>query len=147
MEGRKVYDKTNPGVGGKYWVPLPSDVRHYIHHDKMNADKIFLYALIIDYYNTAEGYAFPSVETLSVKYGKVPDTTSRHLKDLKEVGLIDFPEMGYYVPLIPLDETTFFNKFPDAHANYKQAIKRSDSRREGAADRMRDWRRKHGYTE
>jgi hypothetical protein len=148
MGERKVYDKTSPTEGGKHFIPLPSDARHYVHHDKMSADKLFLYALIIDYYNSQEGYAFPSIETLSVKYGKVPDTTSKHLDDLKEVGLIDFPpEKGYYVPLVPLTNEEFYKAFPNAQENYKEAIKRSDSRRKAAAERMRKWREERGYTD
>ncbi|WP_223592768.1 helix-turn-helix domain-containing protein [Neobacillus bataviensis] len=144
---RKVYDKTSPTEGGKHFIPLPSDTRHYVHHDKMNAGKLFLYALIIDYYNPQDGCAYPSVETLSVKYGKVPDTTSGHLDDLKEVGLIDFPEKGYYVPLVPLSQEEFFKSFPKAEENYKTSIKRSDTRRKAAAERMRKWRQENGYTD
>ncbi|MBT2700651.1 helix-turn-helix domain-containing protein [Bacillus sp. ISL-40] len=145
---RKVFNKTTPTEGGKHFIPLPSDARHYIHHDRINADKLFLYALIIDYYNLQEGFAFPSLETLSVKYGKVPDTTSKHLDDLKEVGLINFPpEKGYYVPLIPLTDDDFFTAFPDAWGNYKEAIQRCDNRRKAAAERMRKWRQENGYTD
>lgn len=145
---RKVFNKTTPTEGGAYFIPLPSDTRHYIHHDSMNADKLFLYALIIDYYNLKEGFAFPSIETLSVKYGKVPDTTSKHLDDLKEVGLVDFPpEKGYYVPLVPLTEEEFYKEFPQSWENYQTAIKRSDTRRKAAAERMRNWRQERGYTD
>jgi DNA-binding transcriptional ArsR family regulator len=147
MTERKVFNKNEPTTDGKYFIPLPSDSRHYIHHDRMSADKLFLYALIIDYYNPIEGFAFPSLEVLSVKYGKVPDTTSKHLDDLKEVGLIDFPEKGYYIPLVPLDKIEFFKTFPHADENYKSAIKRCDTRRQLAAERMRIWRQKFGYTD
>jgi hypothetical protein len=149
MSDRKVFNKHAPTTDDKYFIPLPSDTRHYIHHDKMNADKMFLYALIIDYYNPGDeyGYAFPSLETLSVKYGKVPDTTSKHLHDLKEVGLIDFPEMGYYVPLVPLSEEDFFREYPKAKENYQASIKRSDSRRKASAERMQKWRRERGYAD
>lgn len=146
MGERKVFNKKSPTEEDKYFIPLPSDARHYIHHDKMSADKLFLYALIIDYYNPLEGCAFPSVETLSVKYGKVADTTSKHLDDLKEVGLIDFPSKGYYVPLVPLNEEEFYKAFPVAWENYKSALKRCDNRRQGAAERMRKWREDRGYT-
>ncbi|MDM5330346.1 helix-turn-helix domain-containing protein [Neobacillus sp. CF12] len=144
---RKVFDKRNPTEGGKHFIPLPSDARHYVNHDRMSADKLFLYALIIDYYNPLEGCAFPSVETLAVKYGKVPDTTSSHLDDLKEVGLIDFPEKGFYIPLVPLGEEDFYIEFPQAWENYETAIKRSDTRKKSAAERMRKWRQERGYTD
>lgn len=144
---RKIFDKTAPTEGDKFFIPLPSDAKHYVHHPQMSADKLFLYSLIIDYYNPQEGCAYPTIETLSIKYGKVPDTTSRHLDDLKAVGLIDFPEKGYYVPLVPLEEQDFFEAFPEALQNYRSAIKRSDKRREGAAERMRKWRLERGYTD
>lgn len=144
---RKVFDKRKPGADEKFFIPLPSDTRHYIHHDKMNADKMFLYALIIDHYNPIDGYAFPSIETLALKYGKVPDTTRKHLDDLKEVGLIDFPEKGYYVPLVPLTEDEFFGVFPSALENLRIARNKSDTRRQAAKERMREWREKKGYTD
>lgn len=145
MSERKVFDKTKK-TEDSFFIKFPSDARHYIHHPKMSADKLFLYALIIDYYNPHDGCAFPSVETLSIKYGKIPETTSRHLDDLKEVGLIDFPQKGYYVPLVPMPEAEFFAAFPEAWKNYQSAIKRSDQRRESAKERMREWRLEKGYT-
>lgn len=146
MSERKIFDKRNPTEGETFFIPLPNDARHYIHHERMSADKLFLYALIIDYYNPLDGYAWPSVETLAVKYGKVPDTTSRHLKDLKDVGLIDFPEMGYYVPLVPLNEEDFFREFPKAQESYQATVKRYDERKKAASERMRQWRLERGYT-
>lgn len=146
MGERKVFNKLNPTDEGRFFIPLPSDARHYVHHDKMSADKLFLYALIIDYYNPQDGCAFPSLETLSIKYGKVPDTTSKHLDDLKDVGLIDFPEKGFYVPLVPLSEEEFFKEFPDAEQNYKASLKRYEIRRMAAAERMKKWREERGYT-
>ncbi|RFU71017.1 helix-turn-helix domain-containing protein [Peribacillus saganii] len=147
MEERKVFDKRNPTEGERNFIPLPSDARHYIHHAKMSADKLFLYALIIDHWNPKDGYAWPSVESLAVKYGKAPDTTSRHLEDLKAAGLIDFPEKGYYVPLIPLDEAEFFRQFPDADARYRETIKRYDERKQAGRERMRLWRLAKGYVD
>jgi DNA-binding transcriptional ArsR family regulator len=147
MAERKVFNKLTPSEDEKYFIPLPSDARHYIHHPQMSAAKLFLYALIIDYYNPQDGFAYPSIETLSVKYGKAPDTTSGHLDDLKAVGLVDFPEKGYYVPLVPLPEQEFYSAFPDAWKNYQTSIKRSDERRAEAKERMRKWRREHGYAD
>ncbi|MFF5400949.1 hypothetical protein ACFY5J_27105 [Peribacillus butanolivorans] len=51
MEERKVFDKRNPTKGDRNFIPIPSDARHYVHHERMSAEKLFLYALIIDYYN------------------------------------------------------------------------------------------------
>lgn len=140
MISQRIFDKRNPTEGDKHFIPLPSDSRHYVHHEKMSADKLLLYALIIDYYNPVDGYAFPSIETLAVKYGKSPDTTSKHIKDLKEVGLIDFPKMGYYVPLVPLDEAAFFERFPAAWESYRERYERAEQRKKEGRERMRQWR-------
>ena len=143
---REVFDKSNPTAGEKFFVPLPSDALHYIHHDRMSADKLFLYQLIIDYYNPIDGHAFPSIDTLSMDYGKSPDTTSNHIDDLKAVGLIDFPEKGYYVPLVPLPADAFYKEFPDAWTNYRTKYDRYETRRFNARERMRAWRNEKGYT-
>jgi DNA-binding transcriptional ArsR family regulator len=147
MTNRKIFNKREPGANGKFFIPLPSDALHYIHHPKMSAEKLFLYLLLIDFYNPEEGFAFPSVDKLAISYGKAPDTTSRHLDDLKAVGLIDFPEKGHYVPLAPLDADTFYATYPDAWENYRKKLKRYESRKQASRDRMREWRLKHGYTD
>lgn len=143
MEKRKVFDKLDPTLGNKFFIPLPSDALHYIYHERMSADKLFLYALIIDYYNPKEGYAWPAVETLAVKYGKAPDTTSKHLDDLKEAGLIDFPEKGYYIPFVPLSEEEFFLEFPQAMESYQLTTKRYEERKAASKERIRQWRAKY----
>lgn len=145
MNERKVFNKGNPTEGERFFIPFPSDALHYVHHPEMNPDKLLLYALIIDYYNLQEGYAYPSIEKLSVRYGRAQDTTSGHLETLKAVGLIDYPEKGCYVPLVPLGEEDFFSKFPEAWMAYQRAVKRCDSRREDARERMRKWREERGY--
>ena len=142
---RKVFNKKAPSDGGNTYIPLPSNAMHYINHPKMDAGKLYLYALIIDYYNVDDGYAYPAIDTLSVKYGCVEDTTSKHLDILKEVGLIDFPEKGAYVPLEPLPEEAFYEQFPEAWANYKRRLQRKESRRSDAKERMRKWRQNKGY--
>ncbi|MDM5339690.1 helix-turn-helix domain-containing protein [Fictibacillus enclensis] len=147
MTNRKVFDKHSPTKDEKFFIPLPSDALHYIHHDRISADKLFLYALIIDHYNPDHGYAFPSVERLSVMYGKAPDTTSRHLDDLKAAGLIDFPEKGMYVPLVPQKNEEFYKDNPQAWKNYQTTFKRYEKRKEAAAERMKLWRRENGYSD
>ncbi|AZV45181.1 hypothetical protein BAOM_4602 [Peribacillus asahii] len=143
MMTRKVFNKRTPAEGGKNFIALPNDACHYVHHEKMSADKLFLYALIIDYYNLEEGFAFPSIETLAVAYGKAPDTTSKHIDDLKAVGLIDFPYKGRYVPLIPLSATEFYAEFPEAFTNYQTAFRRCETRKADSRERARLWREKY----
>ncbi|GGD07805.1 helix-turn-helix domain-containing protein [Pontibacillus salipaludis] len=145
---REVFDKRNPRGANddRHFIALPSDALHYVHHVRMSAEKFFLYQLIIDHYNPKDGYAYPSIERLSVMYSKTPETTSKHLDDLKEVGLIDFPEKGYYVPLVPLDAETFYGEHPDALRNYKDRLKKSEGRRLASAERMQKWRAEQGYS-
>lgn len=147
MSERKVFDKRNPTKDDRKFIPLPSDARHYIHHERMSADKMFLYSLIIDYYNPTEGHAFPSIETLALKYGHAPDTTSRHLDDLKAVGLIDFPEKGYYIPLVPLTEDEFYKEFTKAWESYQESYHRYEKRKQAGRERMHQWRLTRGYTD
>lgn len=123
-------NKTEPGVNGRKFIPMPSDAMHYIHHDKMSADKLYLYALLIDYYNVDEGAAWPSQERLAVDYGKTSKTVGNHLKDLEAVGLLAIPIKGKYIPLEPLTAEKFYERFPKAWTNYKQALEVSEKRRE-----------------
>lgn len=141
---RKPINKRNPGEQGMF-IPLPSDARHYVHHPKVTPDMLFLYALIIDYYNVEKGFAFPSEETLSVDYGRATNTVSKHLETLREVGLIDFPAKGHYVPLVPLDADEFYARYPEAWTQYKTKYDRIEKRKDDARERMRKWREDNGY--
>jgi len=136
---RKPINKRNPGEQGTF-IPLPSDARHYVHHPKVTPDMLFLYALIIDYYNVEKGFAFPSEETLSVDYGRATNTVSKHLDILREVGLIDFPSKGHYVPLAPMDAAEFYAAYPEAWAQYKAKRGRVEKRKEEARRRAQEWR-------
>jgi hypothetical protein len=135
-------NKTNPGAGGKKFIPMPSDMRHYIHHELMKAEKLFLYAILIDYYNVDMGFAWPSLERLAVDYGKTSKTTGGHLRDLEKVGLIAIVNKGRYVPLDPLPAEKFYAMFPHAWESYKQAIKAMDERMESDSLRLSDYREK-----
>ena len=139
---RKVFDKRNPSDEreGRFFIPLPSDAKHYIHHDKIDAGKLFLFALIIDYYNEDLGYAFPSRERLSVDYGKTSKTTGNHLRDLEKAGLIEIPARGKYVPLEPLSEKEFYETYPKAWTNYKKSYQNFEKRREADLARLRRFR-------
>lgn len=139
---RTVYNKVNPSADGTY-TPLPSDAMHYVHHPKMTPDMLFLYALIIDYYNVDEGFAFPAEETLSIDYGRATNTVSKHLDVLKKVGLIDFPEKGHYVPLKPLSSAEFYAEFPEAWERYKTKYDSVNDRKEKARIRAQEWREKY----
>ncbi|MGD6775240.1 hypothetical protein [Sutcliffiella horikoshii] len=145
MTHRKVFDKSKLKETETKFIALPSDIRHYIHHPKITADMIYLYGLVVDYYNVNEGYAYPTLYTLEVAYGKVRDTISKHLDVLKEVELIDFPEKGMYFPLVPLPAEEFFVKYPEANEAYKSAIKKRDEKLLSGRERMQEYRRLKGY--
>lgn len=134
------YNKLNPSEDGKTFIPMPSDLRHYIHHDLMTADKLFLYTILVDYYNISLGYAFPSHETLAVDCGKTSKTVGRYIKDLQAAGLLLVPSKGKYVPLAPLDRDSFFEAFPSAWSNYKKAVNTAEQRKKADKERWAAYR-------
>jgi len=111
----------------------------------MNPALLFLYALIVDKYNAAEGRAFPSIDTLTVEYGVSRNTTDKHVEVLKEVGLIDYPEKGSYLPLEPLTQAEFYVEFPEAWDVYQKRLDTSNKRKERDRLRMQEYRSKRGY--
>ena len=139
-ESRKVYDKVNPSANGRKYIPLSTNAMHYVHHPKMRPNMLILYAIIVDRYNVDKGFAYPSLERLAVDYGMSYNATSNHVEILKEVGLIDYPEKGSYVPLEPLGEAEFFRQFPEAWQAYKKALKQAEGKRESDRNRLREWR-------
>lgn len=143
---REVFDKENPGADGRNFIPLSSNAKHYIHHDKMDAGKLFLYGLIVDYYNVDKGVAWPSLERLAVDYGKTSKTTGNHLKDLREVGLILIVGRGQYVPLEPLGEDEFYRAYPKAWENYTKALETSEKRREADLIRLQEYEASKRHT-
>lgn len=144
---RKIYDKKSPSADGRTFIPLSSNVKHYVHHPKMKPAMVYLYALIVDKYNAAEGRAFPSIDTLTVEYGTSRNTTDSHVEVLKEVGLIDYPEKGSYLPLEPLTQAEFYAKYPEAWNVYKQRLATSNKRKERDRLRMQEYRSKNGYSD
>ncbi|CAN7225187.1 hypothetical protein [Rossellomorea sp. LjRoot5] len=142
---RKPINKENPGANGKHFIAFPSDAKHYVHHPRMAPEKLFLYQLLIDYYNVDKGYAHPSLETLTIHYGKSYNTTVRHIEDLKVVGLLDYPKKGYYVPLQPLTADEFYADFPEAWERYKKAYDSMEGKKSKDKTRMQEWRREQGY--
>jgi len=125
------------------FIKLPSNIRHYVNLADFKAEMMFLYALIVNYYDADLGYAFPSQDTLAIDYGKTPKTVRQHLSVLKKYELI---QMGYidkkaiYRPLLPLDDKTFFSKYPSAWKNYQAAIKKRDEERVKDNARLIKWR-------
>lgn len=143
---RVVVNKVTPGADGRTFIPFPSNARHYIHHEKINADKLFLYTLLIDYLNVNVGAAWPSNERLSVDYGKSSKTTGLHIRDLESVGLLAIPSKGQYIPLEPLEGEEFYRKFPGTWDNYTEALQYAEHRQEDGRQRLRDYKEQKGYT-
>lgn len=137
---RNTVNKVTPGADGRTFIPFPSTARHYIHHDKITADKLYLYALLIDYLNVDKGAAWPSHERLSVEYGKTSKTTGLHIRDLERVGLVAIPSKGRYVPLEPLSAADFYAEFPEAWTNYTEAFAKAEQRQEDDRQRLREYR-------
>lgn len=140
---RTTVNKVNPGADGRTFIPFPSNARHYIHHDKISADKLFLYTLLIDYLNVVEGVAWPSNERLSVDYGKSSKTTGLHLRHLESAGLVAIPSKGRYIPLEPLTAAEFYAKFPKAWSNYTKALENAEERQENDRQRLREYRERN----
>ncbi|PRZ16320.1 hypothetical protein CLV36_10228 [Laceyella sediminis] len=120
---QRVYDKTKEKES--IFFRLPKEIEHYVYIPEFRPEMIYLYALISDYYNSEEGYAFPSVGTLSIRYGRNEGTTRQHLKVLQAVGLLEITHReGYssiYRPLYPLKEADFYGVFPEAMEERKKA--------------------------
>jgi len=148
----KVFDKSRLKEEDQKFTALPQNIHHYIYHPEMKAEMVFLYGIIVDFYNVEEGYAFPALTTLEMRYGKHRDTVSKHLFTLRKLGLIDFPVKevkgkehiadAAYVPLVPLDQSDFFTQSPEAFEMYQQSIKKRDEQRESGKKRINNWRSK-----
>lgn len=143
---RNTVNKVNPGVDGRKFIPFPSNARHYIHHDKISADKLYLYALLIDYLNVDVGAAWPSNERLAVDYGRTSKTVGLHLRDLESVGLVAIPSKGKYIPLEPLEADEFYRKFPGTWEKYTEVLRYSEHRQEDGRQRLREYKEEKGYT-
>ncbi|WP_088007206.1 helix-turn-helix domain-containing protein [Indiicoccus explosivorum] len=138
---RPAFNKSNPSANGQKFIPIPSNARHYVHHDAMSADKLFLYALIIDYFNVDTGVAWPSVERLAVDYGKSSKTTGLHIRDLITAGLIVRPKTGKYVPLEPLSPDDFYAANPSALKRMLGLRETAKKRSEEGLERLEQFRR------
>ncbi|MCK1998312.1 helix-turn-helix domain-containing protein [Psychrobacillus psychrodurans] len=143
---RNTVNKVTPGADGRTFIPFPSNALHYIHLDKITADKLFLYTLLIDYLNVDVGAAWPSNERLSVDYGRSAKTTGLHIRDLERAGLVAIPSKGRYVPLEPLSAAEFYAKFPEAWSNYTEALAKAEQRQEDDRQRLREYRERKEYT-
>jgi DNA-binding transcriptional ArsR family regulator len=140
-----VFDKSKRREEGKHFVKIPSElVHHYTYHPDFKAEHSYLYAIIVDYYNADEGYAYPNRDTLAMRYGKNPKTLDAHLAKLKGLDLMKVvvreDGKNVYIPLEPLAENDFYLKYPEALEEYKRRLKYRDTERVKAKERMQKFR-------
>ena len=143
MEVRKpkVFRKTK-GAYKENFIKLPSNLKHYVYHQKYKAEMSYLYALIVDYFNEEVGYVWPSTHRLAMEYGKAEKTVRTHLNVLEELQLIQKRRglLGNsYRPYEPLNEDEFFEVFPDAKKTYERALRKLEVEREAGIERKKSF--------
>lgn len=120
----KVFDKTKAEEGA-FFVKMPSDLMNYVHVPGYKPEYSYLYTIIVDYFNSDEGYAYPTKWQISRYYGKGIKTVGKHLDKLKEFGLIKIRKYGrnnVYIPFKPLSQEELFRVFPEARKNYSKTF-------------------------
>lgn len=133
----------NASIKGKDvpFIRIPKGIEKYLDLPSVESEMFVLYAIISDLYNEREGYAYPSIAHLQLRYGKSEATVRKHLNVLQKVGLIDvYKRKGmtdFYIPRLPLSDNDFYRVFPDA------AKVRAD-RQERINQRARENRRRLG---
>jgi hypothetical protein len=105
---------------------------------------MILYSLIVHYWNKDLGYAFPSIGTLALDYGKSEKTTRTHLKDLERFGLLKVKrtrgEKNLYLPLVPLDRETLFSRYPEAKKKYEKQQNEIDKECKRSLANLEAWK-------
>lgn len=128
-----VYDKKKV-YEGYFCYRVPKCLSSYVYLENFKAEHITLYSIIADFYNEEYGYAFPTVDTISLLYGKSNKTTSEHLRVLEKYSLLDIhkSEKGnnIYIPILPLEQDGLFTKYPKAKERYEKVVKAKEIERE-----------------
>lgn len=117
----QVFDKKENGEG-EFFVKMPSDLINYVHVPGYMPEYSYLYTILVDYFNSDLGYAYPTEWQLSRKYGKSIKTVRGHLRKLEEVGLIKIAKPyanKLYIPYKPLSQAELFKECPEAEAKYR----------------------------
>lgn len=141
---KEVYDKTK---AEGFFFRLPSEIENYVYLPKFKAEMCFLYALIADYYNTDYGYAYPTENILSLRYGKNEKTTRLHLEILAGYDLIKIirgisGENKRYVPYKPRKLEELFALFPLARENYESRHKKADEEIRRSKQNLDEYRKR-----
>lgn len=136
----KVFDKSKQ-LADKYFVKMPADLMLYVHVPGYKPEYNYLYTIIVDFYSTKEGYAYPTEWQIARKYGKKdPKTVRGHLRALERVGLIGIYKPfknKLYVPLEPLPKDELFKACPSAAENYRSYIRKEESEKERQRENIR----------
>lgn len=130
----KVFDKSKNAAEGEFFVKTPSNLFNYVHVPGYKPEYSYLYSIIIDYFNSDLGYAYPTEWQIARKYGKKDVKTVRtHLRFLESVGLLKIAKPygnKLYIPYKPLNQAELFKACPEAEANYKEAIRKEEAEKE-----------------
>lgn len=122
----EVYNKSK-NAEGEFFIKMPSNLMNYVHVPGYKPEYNYLYAIIVDFYNVEQGYAYPNEWQLSRKYGKGTRTVREHINALVRFGLIKKFKRGLnncYVPLQPLSQEKLFKVCPEAERKYKDEIEK-----------------------
>lgn len=117
-----LYDK-NDFENEKGFIKTPAKLMHYtdMYPYGITTEAMWVYQILIDWYNHDEGSAFPTQYTLARRIRKSVATVKKHISALRSVGLIEVHSRGIgrsnqYIPLTPLDKETMYERFPLAKA-------------------------------
>jgi biotin operon repressor len=121
-----IYDKTKRYQNMPFFK-IPKDVLNYLYLDGVNASTLLIYVLICDLYDSKEGYAYPSHDTLGLMAGMRRETIGTHIKTLAKYGLIRIFAEGAakgkrykYKPQIPMSRDELFLRYPKAREKYEK---------------------------
>ncbi|WP_232696164.1 hypothetical protein [Brevibacillus daliensis] len=88
------------------------------------ADHVLMYIVLMDYYNTDYGYAFPTKWQLALRMNCGENKPSQTARLLESCGLIKVKSLGrgknhvYYVYAPITDPAKFYERFPEVKAHY-----------------------------
>ncbi|PEA26571.1 transcriptional regulator [Bacillus cereus] len=114
-----VYDKTQFLEKDDSFIKTPYALRHYtdMYPYGINTEAMWIYQLIVDWYNVEEKAAYPSQYTVARRIRKSTATVKRHITALRNVGLIKVESRGIgrsnrYIPLRPLPKEVMYERYP-----------------------------------
>ncbi|MFL1677670.1 helix-turn-helix domain-containing protein [Paenibacillus dendritiformis] len=114
-----LFNKLAPTAQGESFIKTPSNLMHYVdmYPYGITTETLFLYQIIVNYFDLAEGCAYPSQYALARLLKKSVPTVKRHISLLESVGLIEIKRRGLgksnqYVPLKPLEKEIMYDRYP-----------------------------------